>query len=84
MVKSMSMAVKVPHFHYVEEINCNALAQLKTSFQEGNQYPDIKYTYLPFLIKSLSMAMDKYPLLNSSFREEANEVILKGIIFPSQ
>lgn len=78
MVKSMSMAVKVPHFHYVEEINCNALAQLKTSFQEGNQYPDIKYTYLPFLIKSLSTAMDKYPLLNSSFREEANEVILKG------
>ncbi|PQQ00224.1 hypothetical protein Pyn_26568 [Prunus yedoensis var. nudiflora] len=33
MVKSMSMAAKVPHFHYVEEIKCDALVELKQSFQ---------------------------------------------------
>jgi 2-oxoisovalerate dehydrogenase E2 component (dihydrolipoyl transacylase) len=33
MVKTMSMAAKVPHFHYVEEINCDALVELKESFQ---------------------------------------------------
>ncbi|CAN1281184.1 Lipoamide acyltransferase component of branched-chain alpha-keto acid dehydrogenase complex, mitochondrial [Linum perenne] len=37
MVKTMTMAAKVPHFYYVEEIICDALVELKTSFQ--NQYP---------------------------------------------
>ncbi|XP_020228926.1 lipoamide acyltransferase component of branched-chain alpha-keto acid dehydrogenase complex, mitochondrial isoform X1 [Cajanus cajan] len=78
MVKSMSLAAKVPHFHYVDEINCDALVELKTSFQKNNPSPDVKYTFLPILIKSLSMALVKYPFMNSCFKEDALEVILKG------
>ncbi|XP_062209309.1 lipoamide acyltransferase component of branched-chain alpha-keto acid dehydrogenase complex, mitochondrial-like isoform X1 [Phragmites australis] len=78
MVKSMSLAAKVPHFHYLEEINCDALVELKAAFQNENKDHNIKHTFLPFLIKSLSMALSKYPLLNSSFIEETNEVVLKG------
>lgn len=78
MVKTMSMAAKVPHFHYVEEINCDALVELKSSFQNNNMDPDVKHTFLPFLIKSLSMALSKYPSVNSCFNEESLEVILKG------
>lgn len=78
MVKSMTMAAKVPHFHYLEEINCGALVKLKASFQNENTDEEVKHTFLPFLIKSLSMALSKYPLLNSSFIEDSNEVLLKG------
>lgn len=78
-MKSMSLAAKVPHFHYLEEINCDALVKLKASFQKENKDHDVKHTFLPFLIKSLSVALSKYPLLNSSFIEETNEVILKGM-----
>ncbi|XP_065863682.1 lipoamide acyltransferase component of branched-chain alpha-keto acid dehydrogenase complex, mitochondrial [Euphorbia lathyris] len=78
MVKTMSMAAKVPHFHYVEEINCNALVDLKASFQNNNSDPSVKHTFLPLLIKSLSMALSKYPWVNSSFNEETVEVILRG------
>ncbi|KAJ8636369.1 hypothetical protein MRB53_010636 [Persea americana] len=78
MVKSMTMAAKVPHFHYLEEIDCDALVELKATFQNENTDPAVKHTYLPFLIKSLSVALCKYPLLNSSFIEESNELILKG------
>ncbi|KAM0832463.1 hypothetical protein ACQ4PT_064873 [Festuca glaucescens] len=78
MVKSMSLAAKVPHFHYLEEIKCDALIELKALFQKENKDQNIKHTFLPFLIKSLSMALNKYPLLNSSFIEETNEVIFKG------
>ncbi|KAK3160725.1 hypothetical protein QOZ80_1BG0063560 [Eleusine coracana subsp. coracana] len=78
MVKSMSLAAKVPHFHYLEEINCDALVKLKASFQNENKDHNIKHTFLPFLIKSLSMALSKYPLMNSSFIEETTEVVLKG------
>jgi 2-oxoisovalerate dehydrogenase E2 component (dihydrolipoyl transacylase) len=78
MVKSMSMAAKVPHFHYVDEINCDALVELKASFQNNNKDPDVKHTFLPSMIKSLSMALSKYPLMNSCFNDESLEVILKG------
>ncbi|XP_042417570.1 lipoamide acyltransferase component of branched-chain alpha-keto acid dehydrogenase complex, mitochondrial-like [Zingiber officinale] len=78
MVKSMTMAAKVPHFHYVEEINFDALVELKAAFQTANKDQNVKHTYLPFLIKSLSMALNKYPLLNSSFNDETNEIFLKG------
>lgn len=81
MVKSMSLAAKIPHFHYVEEIRCDALVELKTSFQNENSDPDVKHTFLPLLIKSLSMALSKYPWLNSSFNEQLNEVTLKGLYF---
>lgn len=80
MVKSMTMASKVPHFHYVEELNCNSLVELKTAFQRQKSDQGVKHTYLPFLIKSLSMALSKYPMLNSSFIEETNEVLLKGLL----
>ncbi|KAL5785182.1 hypothetical protein ACOSQ2_007574 [Xanthoceras sorbifolium] len=78
MVKTMSMAAKVPHFHYVEEMNCDALVELKASFQNNNSDPNVKHTFLPILIKSLSMALSKYPFMNSCFNEESVEVILKG------
>ncbi|GAU11182.1 hypothetical protein TSUD_198060 [Trifolium subterraneum] len=60
------------------EINCDALVELKTSFQKNNPYLDVKHTFLPILIKSLSMALIKYPNVNSCFKEDAFEVILKG------
>ncbi|CAA0817517.1 Lipoamide acyltransferase component of branched-chain alpha-keto acid dehydrogenase complex-mitochondrial [Striga hermonthica] len=78
MVKSMTLAAKIPHFYYVDEINCNALVELKASFQNENSDPSVKHTFLPSLIKSLSMALSKYPLLNSCFSEELQEVTLKG------
>ncbi|CAN4118184.1 unnamed protein product [Withania somnifera] len=78
MVKSMTLAAKIPHFYYVEEMNCDALVELKTSFQNESSDPDIKHTFLPVLIKSLSMALTTHPMLNSRFNEESYEVILKG------
>ncbi|KAH0728172.1 lipoamide acyltransferase component of branched-chain alpha-keto acid dehydrogenase complex, mitochondrial [Solanum tuberosum] len=78
MVKSMTLAARIPHFHYVEEINCDALVDLKTSFKNETSDPEIKHTFLPVLIKSLSMALTTHPMLNSRFSEESYEVILKG------
>lgn len=79
MSKSMTLAGRIPHFHYVDEINCNALIELKASFQKENSDPSIKHTFLPVLIKSLSTVLSKYPFVNSCFNEELQEVTLKGM-----
>lgn len=81
MVKTMTMATSVPHFHFVEEINCDALVKLKHFLKENNADSTIKHTFLPTLIKSLSMALTKYPHVNSCFNSESLEIILKGILF---
>lgn len=78
-MKSMTLAARVPHFHYLEEINCSSVVDLKEAFKNENKDQSIKHTLLPFLIKSLSMALTKFPLMNSSLNEETNEVILKGM-----
>lgn len=78
MVKTMTMATKVPHFHFVEEINCDALVKLKHFFKDHNTDSTVKHTFLPTLIKSLSMALTKYPYVNGCFNEESLEIILKG------
>ncbi|KZV19880.1 hypothetical protein F511_31983 [Dorcoceras hygrometricum] len=78
MAKSMTLAAKIPHFQYVEEVNCDALLDLRASFQNEMSDLGIKFTFLPLLVKSLSMALSKYPLLNSCFNEESQEVLLKG------
>lgn len=78
MVKSMTAASSVPHFHYVEEINCDLLIELKSAFQKENSDPDIKFTFLPIFIKSLSMALTTHPLVNSTFNLDTYEVTLKG------
>lgn len=78
MVKSMAAAVSVPHFHFVEEINCDEIVELKAAFQKENTEPDVKFTFLPIIIKSLSMALTTHPLVNSTFNLENYEVTLKG------
>ncbi|XP_076928435.1 lipoamide acyltransferase component of branched-chain alpha-keto acid dehydrogenase complex, mitochondrial-like [Bidens hawaiensis] len=78
MVKSMTAAASIPHFHFIEEIKCDELCTLKDVFQKQNSDPSVKFTFLPILIKSLSMALAKYPLLNSTFNLEKYEVNLKG------
>ena len=78
MVKSMTAAASVPHFHYVEELNCDGLVQLKAAFQKANTDPDLKFTFLPILIKSLSLALTTHPLVNSTFNLANYEVTLKG------
>ncbi|KAI3728107.1 hypothetical protein L6452_16736 [Arctium lappa] len=78
MVKSMTAAASIPHFHYVEEINCDGLVELKAAFQKENSDPDVKFTFLPIMIKSLSMALTTHPIVNSTFNLENYEVTLKG------
>ncbi|GLJ10851.1 hypothetical protein SUGI_0136580 [Cryptomeria japonica] len=78
MVKTMNMAAKVPHFHYLEEINVDSLVELKKSFQGATADQGVKHTYMPFLIKSLSFALMDHPSMNSIYNEEAYELVYKG------
>lgn len=38
---------------------------------------DVKLTYLPFIMKAIVLALKEYPVMNSSFDEEAQEIVYK-------
>jgi 2-oxoisovalerate dehydrogenase E2 component (dihydrolipoyl transacylase) len=83
MANAMTAAVKVPHFHYMEEMDVDALVELKNTLSTSIPLPPgVKLTYLPFLIKSLSAALLKHPIMNSTVNEDVTEIRVKGILLP--
>ncbi|XP_024527127.1 lipoamide acyltransferase component of branched-chain alpha-keto acid dehydrogenase complex, mitochondrial isoform X1 [Selaginella moellendorffii] len=74
MAKTMAAAASVPHFHYMEEINVDALVKLRAHLQLQTRS---KLTFLPFLIKALSLTLVRYPILNSNINQDASEIRCK-------
>jgi len=71
MVKSMTTSLQVPHMVYADEININALTEVRDSLRPLATDMGIhKLTYLPFFIKASSLAIIKYPVLNSTIDAE--------------
>ena len=64
MFKTMTRSLSIPHFLYADEIDVTALSTLR---QRLNTQPSSaqKLSYLPFVIKAVSMALEDFPLLNS-------------------
>ena len=65
MVRSMTEALKVPLFHYHEDIDVGALLRARAALQAGLPADAPKITLLPFLVKALSHALREFPALNS-------------------
>mmetsp|Transcript_5983 Transcript_5983/g.8705 ORF Transcript_5983/g.8705 Transcript_5983/m.8705 type:complete len:560 (-) Transcript_5983:73-1752(-) len=71
MVKSMTTSLQVPHMVYADEININALTEVRDTLRPLAKEMGIpKLTYLPFFMKASSLAIVKYPVLNSTIDVE--------------
>ena len=66
MFKSMTGSLSIPHFIYSDTLDISKLADMRTRLNSSRN-PDTtpKFSYLPFIVKAVSLAMDKYPLLNA-------------------
>ncbi|KXH60179.1 2-oxoacid dehydrogenase acyltransferase [Colletotrichum salicis] len=74
MFKSMTRSLAIPHFLYADEIDFSSLVQLRTRLNRvlatspevgGGETGVAKLSYLPFIIKAVSMALYQYPILNA-------------------
>jgi 2-oxoisovalerate dehydrogenase E2 component (dihydrolipoyl transacylase) len=89
MFKSMSRSLTIPHFLYADEVDFSDLVKLrgrlnkvlaKSPAQDGQLS---KLSYLPFIIKAVSLALYQYPILNA--RVEVDQVTNKpSLIMRSQ
>ncbi|KAM0287011.1 hypothetical protein ACHAQH_000696 [Verticillium albo-atrum] len=72
MFKSMTRSLTIPHFLYADEVDFTSLVELRTrlnrvlSTTPQQQEPAVaKLSYLPFIIKAVSLTLNQYPVLNA-------------------
>jgi pyruvate dehydrogenase E2 component (dihydrolipoamide acetyltransferase) len=65
------------HFTYAEEADATALVALRAAAKEVGAQQGIKVTYLPFIMKAMVAALKKFPIMNSSYDEEKQELVYK-------
>lgn len=65
MAKTMTAANTVPHFGYSEEVVFNNLSSLRQSMKVLAEQQNVKLSYMPFIIKAMSLALKSFPMLNA-------------------
>ncbi|KAI1345135.1 2-oxoacid dehydrogenases acyltransferase-domain-containing protein [Xylariaceae sp. FL0016] len=70
MFKAMTRSLNIPHFLYADEIDFTQLYELrrrlnKVLSQSPKEGEVSKLSYLPFVIKAVSLALYQYPILNA-------------------
>ncbi|KAK0730657.1 2-oxoacid dehydrogenases acyltransferase-domain-containing protein [Lasiosphaeris hirsuta] len=76
MFKTMTRSLSIPHFLYADEVDFTSLVELrgrlnKVLAKSGLSDSQVaKLSYLPFIIKAVSMSLYKYPILNARVEVE--------------
>jgi pyruvate dehydrogenase E2 component (dihydrolipoamide acetyltransferase) len=65
------------HFTFVEECDASRLVDLRQQMLPEAERQGVRLTFLPFIIKAVTDALRKHPVLNSAVDERTNELIYK-------
>jgi pyruvate/2-oxoglutarate dehydrogenase complex dihydrolipoamide acyltransferase (E2) component len=80
MVKSSVEAAAVPTFHYMDDLEVDELLKVKGQLaaDSARLAGGARLTYLPFIVKALSVALGRFPELNSQLAPGGAELIQLG------
>ncbi|KAJ4163804.1 hypothetical protein LMH87_005509 [Akanthomyces muscarius] len=90
MFKSMSRSLTIPHFLYADEVDFSDLVSLRGRLNkvlaktpaEGGALS--KLSYLPFIIKAVSLALYQFPILNARVELDAASNNKPSLVMRSQ
>ncbi|MFD2656214.1 dihydrolipoamide acetyltransferase family protein [Gracilibacillus thailandensis] len=68
---------KAPHVTLHDEVDVTELVAHRKKFKPIAAEQEIKLTYLPYVVKALTSALSKYPILNASIDDDTDEIIHK-------
>uniref|UniRef100_A0A8C7W376 Dihydrolipoamide acetyltransferase component of pyruvate dehydrogenase complex n=1 Tax=Oncorhynchus mykiss TaxID=8022 RepID=A0A8C7W376_ONCMY len=78
MVKTMTAALKIPHFGYKDEVDLTRLVQLRKELKGLSEARGVKLSYMPFFIKAASLGLLHFPILNASVDEAVQNITYKA------
>lgn len=77
MAEKMALSKQhAAHFSYFEQIDATRLVQLRENIKKETIKEGIHLTYMPFLIRALSLSIQQYPKINSCVNMENHTYIL--------
>ncbi|KAH0566088.1 hypothetical protein GP486_000526 [Trichoglossum hirsutum] len=68
MFKAMTRSLTIPHFLYADEVSMDSIVRLRSRINTNlcsTTSRVTKVSFLPFIIKAMSLALEEYPILNS-------------------
>jgi pyruvate dehydrogenase E2 component (dihydrolipoamide acetyltransferase) len=65
------------HFTFVEEVEVDELKRTIERLRPAAEARGVKLNYLPFIVKAVTLALVKHPILNSMLDEQKNELVYK-------
>lgn len=75
MAKQMQDAVStIPHFTVSDEIEMDNLIAVRKQLKSDFEKAGVKLSFMPFIIKALSMALQEFPIINSRVNAECTEL----------
>ena len=79
MFKTMTRSLTIPHFLYADEINITALSTIRRRLNaQALNAP--RLSYLHFIIKAVSLALEEFPLLNARVEASNGDQVPKLIM----
>ncbi|XP_051979642.1 lipoamide acyltransferase component of branched-chain alpha-keto acid dehydrogenase complex, mitochondrial [Xyrauchen texanus] len=78
MVKTMSAALKIPHFGFKDEVDLTQLVRLRAELKGLSESRGVKLSYMPFFIKAASLGLLHFPILNASVDENCTNITYKA------
>jgi pyruvate dehydrogenase E2 component (dihydrolipoamide acetyltransferase) len=79
IAKNMTLSKStIPHTTVMDEIIVSDLVNLRHSSKELAGQKEVKLTYMPFIIKALTLSLKEHKIFNSSFDQETEEIIFKN------
>jgi len=73
MVKKMNEANQVPQFGYGDEICMDRLIEIRKQLKPAAEACGVKISFLPFILKAISLSLLEYPILNSHVNSDCTE-----------
>ena len=75
MAKQMSASVyTIPHFTVSDELVMDNLMALRKLLKPEFEAKNVKLSFMPFFVKAMSLALNKFPVINSQLNEDATEI----------
>jgi pyruvate dehydrogenase E2 component (dihydrolipoamide acetyltransferase) len=78
IAEHMSLAARtVPHFTFVAEVDMTAVGAALEAARPAAKAAGVKLTYVAYIVRALLPALRRFPLLNASLDDAAQEIVLK-------
>lgn len=68
----------IPHITGFDEVEVSALVSTRERLKPVAERRGLRLTFLPFIVKAVTVALREHPIVNASLDEAAEEIVLHG------